>query len=86
MLKGYINQLRSFMMQNFTLLKLISYLYGESSEEESIDITNLILGDEHLYEELESLSKVKDLLDSFSLSPQESSSEKILDYSKLALA
>lgn len=69
------------MKLNFTL-KLISFIYHETSSEENAEIVDRILTDALSEEEYQELMEAKIMMDTVRLRPNKRSIERILDYSK----
>lgn len=70
------------MTKTFTQDDLISYIYRETTTEESIQIRTALTFDESLSECCHELSKTVELLRRVPLKPSESCLDKILSYSK----
>ncbi len=70
------------MIQTITQTDLLRQLYKETSIDESYELENCIRQDENLKKEYLQLNEVKTALDSLILSPNDSTIENILNYSR----
>ena len=70
------------MIQTFTQLDLIKFIYHEITIEQHRDIELVLLCDNELMEEYKSLKSTADELTKVSYSPSNSTIETILNYSK----
>jgi len=70
------------MIQTFTQLDLIRFIYNETTTEQHRDIELALLCDNTLIEEYKDLLLTVNTLNEVSYSPSNSTTEKILNYSK----
>ncbi len=70
------------MIQTFTQLDLIRFIYNETTNEQQRNIELALLCDNELMEEFKSLKSTVNALTEVSYSPSNSTIEKILNYSK----
>lgn len=70
------------MIQTITQTDLLRQLYKETSIDESYELENCIRQDENLKKEYLQLNEVKTALDSLIFSPNDSTIENILNYSR----
>ncbi len=70
------------MIQTFTQLDLIRFIYNETTNEQHRNIELALLCDNELMEEYKSLKSTVNSLHKVSYTPSSSTIEKILNYSK----
>ncbi|MCF6361100.1 MAG: hypothetical protein L3J29_10115 [Cyclobacteriaceae bacterium] len=70
------------MIQTFTQLDLIRFIYNETTNEQHRDIELALLCNNELMEEYKSLKSTANALAKVSYAPSNSTIEKILNYSK----
>jgi len=69
------------MIQTLTPTDLLRQLYKETSTDEGYELENCLQQDENLKKEYMNLNQVKNALDSIQLNPEDSTIQKILNYS-----
>ena len=72
----------SSMKQSFTLNQCVRLIYGETTPEESMMLTEIISGNVRLRTEFEDMQKAYDALSTDLLSPRTETTKNLLKYSR----